>query len=258
MILYKYMSLQTALVVLRNQTLGFSRPSFFNDPFDRPFAQRTPDVSLDDHLFGGLRADIKAMAWELHTAILSLTRTPTNALMWAHYADHHRGVVLAIDTALAGLHDESSNMIPAHFGNVVYARHRPVGPYHSRFDIPVTVGATFAFVISHYEKWQRMFLIKPIEWAYEEEVRVVKSVHSLSKTGGTNQSGRFTIVDLDRPLHCFHLPPGSIVGVYAGARMDRAALATLRTAGEGVGIAQAIADQTTYEITVPPIVDPTF
>ena len=31
--------------------------------------------------------------------VLSLTRNPTNLLMWSHYANEHKGVVIGIDTS---------------------------------------------------------------------------------------------------------------------------------------------------------------
>lgn len=36
--LYKYVSMDVAKVILQTSTLGFTRPSDFNDPFDEPVA----------------------------------------------------------------------------------------------------------------------------------------------------------------------------------------------------------------------------
>lgn len=253
MILYKYMGLDAALAVLRTQTLGFSRAGFFNDPFDQPQAAAVRTDNEIEAVFANVGAWAKSQIWEENTAFLSLTRTPTNALMWAHYADQHRGVVIALDCAAAGFLDEKRSMIPAHFGSVIYARHRPDGPYHSTFTEPVTVGATHHFVVSHYEKWQRMFLTKPIEWAYEEEVRVAKSIRGLKEGRCTNESGEFTVVDLGgRPLQCAHLPAGSIVSIHAGVRCRASDLDALRLAAGTVPVHETRIDQKTYRIDVAP------
>ena len=44
--IYKYISLETAIKILENNSLKFSKPSTFNDPFDS-------DVNLLDFNFDG-------------------------------------------------------------------------------------------------------------------------------------------------------------------------------------------------------------
>ena len=161
MILYKYTSLATARRILTSTHIGFSRPGFFNDPFDRPVAIPVPTEDPISGMFADVGAQLKSRIWEKQTAILSLTRSPANALMWAHYADGHRGAVLEINVDVAGFTDVGGNMIPAQFGTVIYSRSRPIEPYFSTFTGGVVVGATHHFVLSHYEKWQRLFLTNP-------------------------------------------------------------------------------------------------
>ena len=167
MILYKYTSLETVRRILEFARIGFSRPGFFNDPFDKPIATPVQTHNPISEIFANVAAQVKSTVWEQNTAILSLTRSPKNALMWAHYADNHRGAVLEIDASAAGFTDEKTNMIPAQFGSVVYSRSRQIGPYSSTFQESVNVGATHCFVLDHYEKWQRLFLTKPLDWAYD-------------------------------------------------------------------------------------------
>ena len=97
MILYKYISLDSAKAILTTARIGFSISSYFNDPFDKPVA--TPESAADplSRKFASIRAWAKSHIWENNTAILTLTRTPTNPLMWAHYADcRSRGHWMAI------------------------------------------------------------------------------------------------------------------------------------------------------------------
>ena len=250
MILYKYTSLATARRILTSTQIGFSRPGFFNDPFDKPVA--TP-VSTEDPIsgmFADVGAQIKGHIWEKKTAILSLTRSPTNALMWAHYGDGHRGAVLEINADVAGFTDVGSNMIPAQFGSVIYSRSRPIGPHFSTFTEPVVVGETHHFVLSHYEKWQRLFLTKPLEWAHEEEVRVAKCLNGLDSSGSSsNESGNCTIVDVDgRPLHCFEFLKNAIARVFVGARVDEVAAAKLDKEYPDISVCRAVLDDTRFEI----------
>ena len=202
--------------------IGFSRTSYFNDPFDKPVA--TP-VATDNPVSGmvaSFGSKIKGQIWEKNTAVLSLTRSSNNALMWAHYADGHRGAVLEINAAVAGFVDVEKNMVPAQFGSVIYSRTRLMEQYHTEFDEGIVVGGTHRFVLGHYEKWQQLFLTKPLEWAYEEEVRVIKCIEGLSANGNSfNVSGDCTIIEVhERPLHCFRIPRSSIRRILFGARAD--------------------------------------
>ena len=255
MILYKYMSLATARTILQTNRIGFSRPSFFNDPFDTPVAEPVLTSNAIAAVFAKVGAGAKSYTWEQNTAILSLTRTATNALMWAHYADKHQGAVLEIDTLAAGFLDGSTNMIPANFGSVVYSRHRPIGQYNSNFATAVAVGTTHHFVMDHYEKWQRLFLTKPLEWAYEEEVRVVKCIHGLPADGGLVENADCKILNLSdgRPLHCFAVPAASIKAVYVGARADQGAIDTLVKAFPEREFRRARLDQDRFGIDFEPL-----
>ncbi len=42
---------------------------------------------------------------------------------------------------------------------------------------------------------QRLFLMKPLAWAYEEEVRVVKLIGGLTEDKLDNDAGYFHLVD---------------------------------------------------------------
>jgi len=252
--LYKYVSMATAQKILAESTIGFSKPNYFNDPFDQPVAIPLPTANPIDGLFAHVGAQAKSWAWRKNTAILSLTRTATNPLMWAHYADAHRGAVLAIDTEVAGLTDPSSNMVPAHFGSVVYVRNLNMGPYYSDFKVGVTVGETHHFVIEHYEKWQRLFLTKSLDWAYEEEVRVVKCIRGVHGADCETQSGRFNVVARDgHELHAFHIPPAAIVGVTLGMRTSGGDLAALRTSRPDITFNEARMCAASYAIMLHPI-----
>ena len=250
MILYKYTSIESARRIISVGQMGFRRPGFFNDPFDRPRMPLGPEADPISGVFEKVQTDMKNHLWEERTAILSLTRSSTNALMWAHYADGHHGAVLEIDTELAGFMDVRRNMIPAQFGTVTYSRVRANAPLVSNFTEGVVVGATHHFVLSHYKKWQRLFLTKPLEWAYEEEVRVAKCLGGLEPEGNSaNKSGNCSIVEVGhKPLHCFEFPRHAITRLLVGARVDGTVVGSLREEYRELPMLWAVLDDARFEI----------
>ena len=216
--LFKYVPIDAAIKILKTNQIGFSKSIYFNDPFDIPTNPYVPDYGI----FGSLTADLKSQIWRDSTAILSLTRTATNPLMWAHYAEGHTGVVLEFEAYKSGFLSEAENVIPAQFGSVIYLSERIVGQYVSKAGSGYVLGRTYKFQSDHFEKLQRLFLYKPICWAYEEEVRIVKCIGQLPDSGGKIDSGEFSIVKANgRELHAFHLPVGAIGAAYLGMRCDR-------------------------------------
>jgi hypothetical protein len=248
--LYKYVSMEAAIRIVESNTIGFSRPEYFNDPFDQPFAVPVPTSNPIDGLFAQIGAQGKSLIWSQNTAILSMTRTPTSPLMWAHYADCHRGAVIGIDANVAGFLDAASNMVPAHYGSVIYVRRRNNSPYYTNFGEAASVGATHHFVLSHYEKWQRLFLSKPMDWAYEEEVRIVKCIHGVGGANCKTESGVFSIIMVTgRELHTLHLPQNAITEVYAGVRANNGQIAELRALRPELIIYRGRVDLDAYAVT---------
>jgi len=172
MMLYKYVAFDTGRKVLAENSIGFSQPKFFNDPFDLPSYPQEAGANPIESMFGQVRTWAKNHIWAEHTGILSLTRTPTNPLMWAHYANKHEGMVIGIDAVVAGLTREDSNLIPAQYGSVIYVSRRSNQPFFGKPKEGIEVGGTHHFPHDHFEKLQRVFLHKPLCWSYEEEVRV--------------------------------------------------------------------------------------
>lgn len=216
--LFKYVGLKKAREILTRRRIGFTLPRYLNDPFDIPMEPVYPAPTMFDEDMWRLHTSFSNVAWGLTSAVLSLTRSPTNALMWAHYGEQHNGVVIGIDMASAGLLDISKNMIPAHYGSMTYARRRMKDPYVDRTR-PLSIGQMKDFIAADFEMLQRLFLVKPLEWAYEEEVRVVKSVGGLVTVGGDN--GTDLVVDGGSGVRYYlPLPDGSITDVIFGAKSE--------------------------------------
>lgn len=227
MLLYKYVPFESGKQILETSTIGFSQPKFFNDPFDLPaypvgkYVEPIGDAARKAYAESMFRFIEMNHAWAETSGILSLTRTPINSLMWAHYAQSHEGLVLGIDAVRCGLTDPEINLIPAQFGSVVYVSHRSQQPFLSTPETTLAIGDTHHFPQDHYEKLQRLFLHKPLCWSYEEEVRVVKCLSGSSDQNDTPNSGRFSMVQHNgRPLYVLSLPKGCIRELYFGIRSD--------------------------------------
>jgi len=250
--LYKYVGMGALKAILRTSTLGFSKPHLLNDPFDGPNSPDVPDYGV----FGSITAQIKNLAWSDNTAICSLTRTMKNALMWAHYGDSHKGAAIEIDAAACGFFDPATNLVPAHLGSVVYVQEPDMDQYVTRPSRATTVGRETEFRLDRYEMLQRMFLTKPLCWAYEEEVRVVKGIHDLSKAG-ESLSGRFEVVQAGgRDLHALHIPAQAIKGVYLGIRAEPAEIRSIRDLVPAERLFQCFRQRGSFDIGSKPLPPP--
>lgn len=219
MLIYKYVSATALRRILDGRRLGFSLPADLNDLFDRPRVARSPSPQSIMTLFDGLKTS-EELAQEEDAnwgtcAVGSFTRAPENALMWAHYADGHRGAVLEIDADIAEL-TSPNLLIPVQFGSVIYLK-RPNTSQYGRFRIP-TFAKTGEFRMEDYERLQRLFLSKPLSWAYEEEVRAVVKTSDFPASGRSMDGKWERMMPGDRVLWGLRLAPEAIKRVLAGAR----------------------------------------
>ena len=145
--------------------------------------------------------------------VLCLTRNPLNTLMWAHYGNHHTGAVVGIDVDAAGFDDKTQYTITARNGAVVYTSVRP-----SALDTIIP-----SLVDSDTDKTtlEKMYLQKSIHWAYEEEVRVVKTINPDFKIFSELNEGK------DREI--VTIPPSAIKEVYFGCRYNHEAKPSIKT-----------------------------
>lgn len=218
MILYKYMSLEAAIKVIDTKSIGFSCLEDLNDPFE------CTSFGFKDCEESSITASTATIAcrnrFSRKYGVLSLTRQPLNALMWSHYGDSHKGVVLGFDSDLAGFSNPNKNVIPSQYGEMIYSATKP----HK--DLPIvneqelmSIGDGLKFDSNAFNLVKRAFLYKSIEWAYEEEVRVIKDIKSIPFAYHSG-SGRYKewnkIFVSGRPLYCFDIPESSIKEIYLG------------------------------------------
>jgi hypothetical protein len=123
---------------------------------------------------------------------LCLTEKPDNLLMWAHYADHHRGVVIEFDQN----HDFFNRRLGPqddfrHFRKVDYTQDRPA--------VFLADSNAVAF-----------FYFKSKEWEYEQEWRLIVPLVDCS-----TRIHR----EIGLPICLFSVPPECIRSIIVGCRM---------------------------------------
>lgn len=118
--LYKYRTIDQAKKILESLSFWFSTPDSFNDPFDCNLSEiRLPNLSDARKHFErlGMEEDVIGKSMDLYQrcpeklidlievtkkksisskGILSLSERHDDILMWSHYADAHKGLVLGL------------------------------------------------------------------------------------------------------------------------------------------------------------------
>ncbi len=181
--IYKYTSLETAKTILKYNTIRFSKPPLFNDPFDFQLTFDTENTNEEIDKYVNQIAHTKGLSTHQREEYRDKLRSPEkrfsitnnsiqkainsmkiscfstvfdNLLMWAHYANKHCGVVLKFDI----LKDSSFFMVPY---SANYVNKYPV----------------FNYIRDDYFKGggylsQLLVETKSLDWQYENEIRVMK------------------------------------------------------------------------------------
>jgi hypothetical protein len=141
----------------------------------------------------------RILAWvNSRLGMFALSEVPDDILMWSHYADGHKGMLIEFDDAHPWFNEK-------HAANPLFARCLKVGYSENR---PALVLDSFDQVTA--------FLVKSNRWQYEREVRVIRPLDEADETK-------------DSSIHLFKFPPACITAVVCGSRADGTLLAGLRT-----------------------------
>lgn len=190
-LLYKYCSESGGKSILELMELRLPFASDVNDPFDcspffycsddyKDFEKRVsgafqrlgetlkPEIAFDlwrqvesGELKSSLIQKSKEMMDEFNskTCLISVSKNPNNLMMWAHYTNCHKGVVIEIDfDILLGEKGPGILMHP-----VLYSYERP------RIDILIDPDDKKAWS----DQFANVPLVKSIGWSYEHEYRTV-------------------------------------------------------------------------------------
>ncbi|VVE15866.1 hypothetical protein PCO31110_02913 [Pandoraea communis] len=144
--LYKYKSLANlwhVLDLVLNQRLYCAHWSTLNDPLEGRYEIYLGNRS---HRYESIMASRIEQARDGYR-IASLSATPTNFLLWSHYAEGHKGVAIEVD-----IPDDDPDLT-----KVVYS------PFSS----------VFSEKEQTRDDMRHLFNGKGEEWAYEEEYRII-------------------------------------------------------------------------------------
>ena len=220
MILYKYVSFEAGLKILETCSLGFSNLEDFNDPFEcTGFGFYDLDVPIS------VAINAFRNNFSRKYAILSLTRTALNPLMWSHYGDSYKGIVIGVDTKRAGFEDSDKFVIPSTKGELRYLKTVPKETIKMNIDDLMSVGNSDKLNWSNNENLlKHALLYKMHEWAYEEEIRVVKNIYP-AKFSYHSPNEKEAVIDEQnwkriysgtRPIYTIEIPQEAFVEVYVG------------------------------------------
>ncbi len=127
--------------------------------------------------------------------ILSLSETPTDTLMWSHYADGGRGFLIEFDPRHSWFWAKKEDRDDfRHLRRVAYTSYRP--PKY----LLETVG-------------QEVLYTKRKEWEYEREWRIIRNFNDAACEVGHDNNGKDVLL--------FAIPPDCILGVVVGYKTDR-------------------------------------
>jgi len=145
-----------------------------------------------------------------NVGILSLTEAPDDLLMWAHYADSHRGILVGFDERHAFFNRRRSENDEFYFlRKVVYA------------DLPPAPSILAL-------EGDAMFVTKGTKWAYEREWRMLAPLKDSSRC----------VKAAGDSVHLYSFPPGALTSIVIGAR----AVATMEDSVRQILCTKAVLD----------------
>ena len=219
-ILYKYYGFDAGIAALKSRNLGFREPQYFNDPFELSYLSVSyPELTEDVTDFSQLRRpDLKGIGERI--GILSLSQIKSDPLMWAHYGDEHTGFCIGYDIDDEFLKSKEFNLIAVDEGAVEYKEDKEIldgeryrdalsainglSRGESYGDIDTNLRADVSNIL------KKSVLYKHKSWIYEQEIRVVKILDSLTHESAEWQSHKYRSFS---PLTTLFSPLNQIIDV---------------------------------------------
>lgn len=176
----------------------------------------SPDALMDFVLrqFPDINKNVQAMAKQLmpmlqekmgqtfdgRIGILCLSEVADNLLMWAHYADSHRGFLIEFDEK-SPFFDRRISPVDdlRHLRKVTYSSQRP------------------ALTLADVKDFSP-FMMKGLDWQYEAEWRMIMPLDAASRIIGEGANA----------VHLFEFPADALSSVVLGCRMSEASKAEIR------------------------------
>jgi hypothetical protein len=159
---------KTSIELLVNKELWFARPDSLNDPFECQFDFDTMFDELNA-LPNINKSDIdrkKESAFNIFNSlgICSFSRTRKNQLMWAHYADEHKGFCIGFNEVILSKSETALKSV-----NVKYQSKTP----KKEALIKIKGDPTNAELTLNSEAMYSIIGTKYTSWKYERERRLI-------------------------------------------------------------------------------------
>ncbi|GIB61279.1 hypothetical protein VCSRO140_3541 [Vibrio cholerae] len=160
--LFKYRPVnEFTLDIIANNRIYYSKPETFNDPYDTEYFLRSSKrrhsnehVENYDQIVNRYNERYRDIIRS--TGILSLSQADDNLLLWAHYAEDHKGICIEFERNPDNILGNDSSTKP-----VRYTQSYP------SFERHVFMSAESSSVV------HRILWTKSKHWAYEQEWRVI-------------------------------------------------------------------------------------
>jgi hypothetical protein len=218
--LFKYVTGKRAVQILRDRSIRFTQPKYFNDPFEF-----SPSLDIDTlkniyfahslvkgrieagysrkdilHGFGNFTREVARNITDglNNLGVLSLSKRCDIPLMWAHYAENHAGIAIGFNID-GGLYTDTKTRDLSDLGPEAFNNLSDVGAvYYSKVKAPYPDDKN-GILAAMYTKDEC--------WAYEDEWRVIRNLKTLRSVAADVFVSDFT--------------PDSIRCVVVGARTPR-------------------------------------
>lgn len=126
-------------------------------------------------------------------SVLSLSEKRDDLLMWAHYAQNHKGLVIGFNSEHRYFHQQLSPSDEFRYvRQVSYSKRRP------------------SIRLTTVQDASDIFLTKSEDWTYEHEWRLMRPLPDATEERSVN----------DEPVHLFSFPPDCVTEVILGYRMS--------------------------------------
>jgi hypothetical protein len=159
------------------------------EPYMKSVRAQVPEVLAT---FTPMVRQSLAETFDKMLGIMSLTEKSDNLLMWSHYASAHEGYVIGFDSAHPYFDQRKSPEDEfRHLRKVEYRAARPTAPLATLDGVDI-------------------FLVKSVEWEYEQEWRIMRPLADAAET----------IPGVPLPICLFDYPAAAVLEVILGARMD--------------------------------------
>lgn len=162
--------------------------------------------------------------------VLCLSKNSNQPLMWAHYADSHRGLMIEFDSAHPTFNRQRST--EDDFGHL-----RPVS--YSKLRPELTMQT-----LDGYNAFEVFALTKAYPWSYEEEMRLILPLKFADKTVET-PSG---------PIELLSCPSSAVISITLGCKALEQTLSAVREALQSqpdtahITVRRALLDETAFEL----------